>query len=335
MTVGETLVTNNFTAAGQSSVFAVASSGGSFALTAQTGGVGSALELDVGTGYVPSPSQFDFQSGQFDSPTASLTVPAGPSNSATYYVIVYAVSLNSSPITYTLTATPLTFSVSAVSPTSIANSGPMTLQILGSQLAGNDTYSLAGPGGKFTAAAAQSTDPTVAYATFNLGGAASGYYSLSVAQPGGQTLTLSNAVFAASDTNTAAAGSLSLQLAVPPVFRKGRSFTGTVSYLNAGVVDLGAPIILVSSGGMVGMAPQGSSNYYTNNLALIGASFDGPAGTLRSAQGWSIDFSASYSQSGVIPFSVTISLPRPQISSTTRRWSHHCSLRDTAPASGA
>jgi len=305
LTVGGTPVTNSFTAAGQTSVFAVAASGGSFALNAQTGTVGSALKLYVGAGYVPDPSQFDFQSGQFDSATASLTVPALPAGGTTYYVVVYAVSLNSSPVTYTLTATSLAFSLNAASPTSIANSGPMTLLILGSQLAANDTYSLAGPGGKFNATAAQSPDPTIAYATFNLGGAAAGYYSLSVAQPGGQTLTLSNAIFAASDTNTAAAGSLSLQLALPPEFRKGRSFTGTISYRNAGVVDLPAPIILVSSGGVAGMAPQGSANYLTNNLALIGASFDGPAGTLTSAQGWSIGFSASYLQSGTIPFSVS------------------------------
>jgi hypothetical protein len=307
LTVGGPSVTNNFTATGQFSVFAVASPGATFVVNVQGNPLNCALKVYVGAGYVPDTAHFDFQSGQFNSPTASVTVPDSGSNS--YYVVVYATSLNSSPVSFILTATPLAFAVHGVSPAEIANSGAVTLQILGDELAGNDTYSLIGPGGNFTASSVQSTDPTVAYATFNLGGGASGHYSLTVAQPGGQTLTLSNATFVVSDTNIAAAGSLSFQLALPSAFRKGRNFDGTISYRNTGVVDIPAPILLVSAGGVAGITEQGSTNYLTSDLAFIGASFNGPAGILAPGDGSSLEFAAFYAQCGTLPFSVSYITP--------------------------
>jgi hypothetical protein len=299
-------VTNSFTAAGQSSVFEVVSSGGPFVLNVQAGSPGCALKLYVGAGYVPDPSHFDFQSSQFNSPTASLTIPGAGNTpgSRTYYVLVYAVYLNGSSVTYTLSATALNFALNSVSPTTIANSGPVTLQILGDQLATNDTYTLSGPGGIFTAVSVQSPDPTVAYAVFNLGGGAAGLYSLGVAQPAGLPLILSNAITAISVTSAGASGSLSLQLALPPVYRKGRAFSGTFTYRNAGEIDMPAPMLFLSSGAVAGLELSGDTSFLTSDIALIAASFDGPAGTLTPDEPWTVDFSAFCASGGGIPFSV-------------------------------
>jgi len=173
------------------------SSGQTFALNVQGSTAGCALKLFVGDGYVPDPSHFDFESSQFDSPTASVTVPSNSHD--TYYIVVYAVSLDAASVSYTLTATTVGFALNSVSPGSIVNTGSVTLQVLGGQLTPNYSYTLAGPGGAFKATAVQSPDPTVAYAIFNLGGAAAGLYNLQVAQPGGPALTLSNAVVVTSD----------------------------------------------------------------------------------------------------------------------------------------
>ncbi len=150
----------------------------------------------------------------------------------------------------------------------------------------------------------QTPDPTVAYAIFNLGGAAAGYYSVNVAQPGGPTLTLTNVVSAVGLTNPSAAASLSLQLELPPVYRKTRPFNGTIVYRDAGVVDLPAPILILSSGNTAGMALAGTTNYVSSDLILIGASLEGPAGTLTPDKSWTFDFSALTAACQTLPFSV-------------------------------
>jgi hypothetical protein len=302
VTIGGASLTNAFTGAGQSGIFAVVSSGGTFVLNVQGSIPGCALEVFVGDGYVPNSSHFDFQSSQFNSPTASVTVPN--SNDDTYYVLVHAVSLNASTISYTLSATQLAFALTSVSPASMANSGPVTLQILGDQLADNDTCTLTGPGGAITASSVESPDPSIAYATFNLGGAAAGLYSLKVAQPAGPAVTLPNAVSAVSVTAAAAAPSLSLQLEAPPAYRKTRPFEATVVYRDSGEVNLPAPILVLSTGNAGEMELEGTPNYVTGNLVLIGASFEGPAGTLTPDNVWSFDFTVLYDSCGNIPLSV-------------------------------
>ncbi len=283
LTVGGPAVTNFFTAAGQSDVFALTSTGGSnFVLTAQGSTAGSALVLYVGDGYVPSPSAFDQESSQFNSPLASVTVPGLLNH--TYYVVVYARSLDAPAVGFTLSATSLSFALNSVSPSSIANSGPVTLQILGELLAANDNFTLVGPGGTFAGSAAQSPDSTVAYATFNLNSAAVGVYSLSVTQPGGASLTLANAVSVTSSASVATAASFIVQLQTPPAYRSDRPIDGTIVYRNAGEVDMPAPILILSSGGIAGLALQGNTNFIPNDLLLIGVSFRGRQALWRRAR---------------------------------------------------
>jgi hypothetical protein len=304
--IGGAPATNTFTAPGQSNIFAIASPGTPFVLTAQANAPGCALKLFVGDGYVPSTSSFDFQSSQFDSPTASVTIPSN--NHDTYYVLVYAASLNGTAATYTLTVTEAGFALTSVSPSTIVNSGPVTIQVSGDELADNDIFTLVGPGGSFGATSIQSSDPTLAYAIFNLGGAASGSYNLTVAQPSGPTLVLSSAVLVTtaptnSSTNASSAA-FSVQLELPSGFRAGRTFSGSVVYKDSGATDILSPILILSSGGDASLAVQGSTNFSTSDLLLVAASFQGPAGTLTPGSSWTIGFSAYAPSDGSIPFEV-------------------------------
>ena len=303
LTLGGPAQTNLLTAVGQSGVFSVVSAGGPFVLNAQGNPAGCALEVFVGDGYVPGPSQFDFKSSQFDSATASVTVPSN--NHDTYYVVVYAASLGGGQVSYTLSATPLVFAVNSVSPSTIANAGAVTLQVMGDQLATNDTYTLIGPGGAFAASAVLVSDPTVAYATFNLGGAAAGLYSLQISPPSGPALALTNAVMVTSGGSVAAAASLSLHLELPPGYRQSRPFGGTIIYGDAGGVDMPAPLLVLTNDDSAGMAVQGSTKFVTGPLILVGASFEGPAGTLTPGNTWNIGFTAVASNLTTVNFGVT------------------------------
>ena len=242
------------------------------------------IELYAAQGYVPTPSSFQFNSRQFDSPNPTLLIP-GPQVGVPYFVIAYGSTLDAAIVPFTLSAATPPFSVSGVSPGSIGNSGAVTLTITGGQLEADDTFQLAGPGGTFAATQVQVQDSSTVFATFNLNGAATGGYSVVVAPPTGAPATLTSAV----QVQAAQAASLSVNLLTPSLFRPDRVFQGEVVYENTGNVDMPAPILDLTSGGVAGLSLDGVT-FSTSDLELIGASFSGPAGVLRPGQQWSIPF---------------------------------------------
>jgi uncharacterized repeat protein (TIGR01451 family) len=294
-------ITNAFTVTGQTTVFKVLPVPGQDVLLSLAGTPsGSALELYVGQGYVPGPAAFDFKSSQFDWSTVSVLVPS-PSSSVCY-VTVYARSLNTSTVAYTVAATtPTQFALNGVSPSGIPVTGVVTLRVYGSLLGLGDLFQVVGPGGTFPATALVIPDSTTAYATFDLGGAAAGVYSLRATEPGGLTLSLSNSIKVGS---AAVAPQLSLELQLPPSHRTGRPINGAVVYGDSGNSDMPAPILILTSGHTAGMRLFPTDSYSTNDLLLIGASLEGPAGVLRPGQTWRIPFSALATYDVTIPFEV-------------------------------
>ena len=267
---------------------------------------GTALQLYVGQGYVPSASQFDFKSSQFNTNVVSLTIPNTVGGG--YYVLAYASSLNSPSVTYTISASAVTqFEVSSVSPASITGNGPITLQLTGGELAGNDTYQLVGPGGTFHTTGSIVPNPTSAFATFNLAGASAGSYSLIISQPDGVTITNLNAVIVPAG-NVAATPQFSVQIQTPSVYRVGRAFNGLISYGNIGNADMPSPLLILSSGGIAGLRLLPTDSYLTNDLVLVAAAMEGPAGVLRPGQTYSIPFSALPNSPVAIPFQVDYKL---------------------------
>ena len=261
------------------------------------------IELYAAQGSIPTPSNFQFNSRQFDSPNPTLLISA-PQPGAPYFVIAYGRTLDTATVPFTLSAATPSFSVSGVSPGSVGNSGSVTLTITGGQLAADDTFQLAGPGGTFAATQVQVQDSSTVFATFNLNGVAMGEYGVVVAPPTGASATLSNAV----QVEAAQAASLSVNLLTPSLFRPGRVFQGEVVYENTGNVDMPAPILDLTSGGQAGLSLDGVT-FSTKDLELIGASFSGPAGVLRPGQQWSIPFYAfSSSPSSVVSLQVNYEL---------------------------
>ncbi len=286
LTVGGAPQAGEFIANGQTDAFKITPANGQTVLLTLEGAfTGSALMLYVGQGYMPDPNHFDFESSQFNA--SSVSVQIGNADGGVYYVAAYALSLGTSTEPYTLGAAVPVFGLSSIGQGFIANDGAVTIQINGSLLAAGDTYQLVGPGGTFTASAVQVLDPTTAYATFNLNGAATGGYTLQVTRANGSSYNLPTTV----NVVPALAGRLDVQLQMPANFRVGRPFDAEVVYVNVGNRDMPAPILILSAGGQAGLRLLPTDSYSTNDLQVIGASFQGPAGVLRPGQTWSIPFS--------------------------------------------
>ncbi|MGA2659692.1 MAG: carboxypeptidase regulatory-like domain-containing protein, partial [Verrucomicrobiota bacterium] len=299
LTVGGVLQTGEFSTNGQTDAFKITPANGQTVLLTLEGAfTGSALMLYVGQGYMPGPNQFDFKSSQFNA--SSVSVQIGNANGGVYYVAAYALSLGTSTEPYTLGAAVPVFGLNSIGQGTIANDGAVTIQIDGALLAAGDTYQLLGPGGTFTATTVQVSDPTTAYATFNLNGAATGNYTLQVTDQNGSRYSLPAAV----NVVPASAGRLSVQLEAPANFRVGRVFDAQVVYGNVGNVDMPAPILILSAGGQAALRLLPTDSFSTNDLQVIGASLQGPAGVLRPGQTWSIPCSVLCSEDISIPLAV-------------------------------
>ena len=294
-------LTGTYSATGQGDLYKI-SPGASqnLVITLQDNAPGTVLELYLAQGHAPTVSQFDYKSSQFNTNVVTLTVPNTVGGD--YYVLAYARSLNSSDVTYTISASVVTqFGVSAVSPGDITDNGPVTLQLNGGQLGSADTYQLVGPGGTFAATNIAGSNPNDSFVTFNLAGAASGNYSLVITQPGGQSITNLNAVHV---TNSIALPQFSVQLQVPSIYREGRAFSGLISYGNVGNADMPSPLLILTSGGVAGLQLLPTDSYSSGDLILVAAAMEGPAGILRPGQTYSIPFSAQPYLDATIPFQV-------------------------------
>jgi hypothetical protein len=93
-------------------------------------------------------------------------------------------------------------------------------------------------------------------------------------------------------------------LEAPANFRVGRLFDAQVVYGNVGNVDVPAPILILSAGGQAALRLLPTDGFSTNDLQVIGASLQGPAGVLRPGQTWSIPFSVLCSEDIPIPLAV-------------------------------
>jgi uncharacterized repeat protein (TIGR01451 family) len=294
--VDGTVINDAFAAAGQTVWYQVTpTSGQDLLITLNDQSAAGSIELYAAQTYVPTPSSFDVKSQQYNSPEPTLLI-ANPQPGKPYFVIAYARTLDTASVPYKLSAATPQFSLTSVSPGVIGNDGPVTLEITGGQLASSDVFQLVGVGGTFTATQVQVQDSSTVFATFNLHGAAAGSYSLVATASGQAPVTLTDAVQA----EPTLAPVLSLQLLVPHAFRQGRIFDGTVTYENIGNVDMTAPLLILSTGGVAGLRIGNSGAFSNSDLVMMGASAFGPAGLLRPGFQFSIPFSVLCTSSGPI-----------------------------------
>ena len=95
------------------------------------------------------------------------------------------------------------------------------------------------------------------------------------------------------------------QLLLPAAYRTGRPFSGAIQYGNSGSADMAAPLLILSGGGVAALSLFSTNAPATNDLLLLAASLQGPAGLLRIGQSWTLPFSAVSTLNQTIPFGLS------------------------------
>ena len=336
LVVDSPAVTSSFAATGQSWWYKInpgVNQGVSLNLNLEgsTGGSPGAVQLFIGQGYVPDSQHFDIEQVEWNSPSASAVIPSA--SSQTYYVTAYAQSLTNSPATFTLAATSLKFSLSAVQPASAVNSGSATLTFTGGGFTSGAAYQLVGSNGTvYNSSSVFLADSSHAEVTFALSGVPVGSYTAQVTE-NGSTVSLSKAlsVTAASGSgglpvcgllgSTSSSGSsgcipsgpIQINLEAPEEFRTGFPAEITLNYTNVSGADLPAPLIWLSAtGATVAEVPPPCSacnpnfslmyqNVFNSGLVL-GIENQGPAGVLPAGAQGSIKFIATPTGASSVTF---------------------------------
>jgi RHS repeat-associated protein len=323
LTPGAAPLTGAFAGTGQSSFYKIALSSSQTVSVqlALSGAVTGSVQIFVGAGYVPSPQHYDYQQVSFGGATASVTVPSGAAQ--TYYVTAYAQSLPLGSASFTIEATSVQFSLTAVTPGTAVTQGSSTLKFTGGGFTSSTVFQLVSANG--TVYAPTSTflsDSTEADVTFALANAPAGTYSAQAIN--GTTLTLANAITLTSGTSSTStiASNVQVTVEIPEAFRAGFPSLITVNYTNIAAFDIPAPLIYISATNatVAEIAPQCDGcdvNFalkygarFSSGLVL-GINQQGPAGILPAGGSGSLQFMATPGASGTASFYASASGPSP------------------------
>ncbi len=245
-------------------------------------------ELYVSYGTMPTRSDYDFSDSQPLQSDQTITVPN--TQAGTYYILAYGNSVPGGAENYTLTASIVPFSVSAVTPAQVDNGGPSTLEIQGALFDRSTTFQLIDSTGHvFSSTAVYFQDSSTVYATFDLTNESPGALTVQATASDGSTSQLVNGVAVVkpapppvvNGTNGALNGALETYLVGPTISLPNRIGSFTVTWVNTSGHDLTAPLLEVTSpaGTAIGLTPTDvHSGIY---LEFLGVSTTGPAGILR------------------------------------------------------
>ena len=121
-----------------------------------------------------------------------ITVPT--TQAGTYCILVYGASVSKSSENYSIEASLVPFSITAVSPGQVG-AGQATIEIDGSKFDNSTTFQLLGPGSSVVQdTAVYLQDSSTAFATFDLTGMPTGTYDVQATQAGGTTTMLPQAL---------------------------------------------------------------------------------------------------------------------------------------------
>ncbi|HVX63672.1 MAG TPA: carboxypeptidase regulatory-like domain-containing protein, partial [Pirellulales bacterium] len=239
--------------------------------------------LYVSFGQTPSPGQSDFHGDQALGANQAITIPS--TQAGTYYVqvisrTVYGYNPQANPTAvanYSLSASIIPFSVTAVSPGQIGNAGSSTLKISGAKFDRDTTFQLLdGSGDVIQASSVYLQDGSTAFATYDLDGRAIGQYDVQATAGDGSVAKLASGL-----TLVAGSGAnLATSANGPGIVLVNRLQAFTVTYANTGDADMPAPLFAVSSptGVTMGLSPDYVGSPVVQFLAVSGS---GPAGILR------------------------------------------------------
>jgi RHS repeat-associated protein len=254
--------------------------GGSLTISLASSASTGATALDVSRGVLPTAYASQYSANVGGQPSQALTVPQVTS-AATYYILARGLSGNAAASDFTLTATQTSsLSVSSISSYAGGDTGDVTIEINGANFSLNLAATLTLNSTTISSSAIDYVNAGQVYATFNLGGAATGNYILGV-QQGGQSATAPSQF----QVTAGNAGSFSFDLGVPEYIRPGRPESVVISYTNTGNLDMTAPLLDVQStdSETVFSTPDDPNNY-AEDAQLLAVAPSGPAGVLLPGQ---------------------------------------------------
>ncbi|NLF30106.1 MAG: cadherin-like domain-containing protein, partial [Planctomycetes bacterium] len=244
----------------------------------------AANRLFVAFGRVPTASDFDVASAGAFLADVEAVVPT--TQAGTYYIMATAELVVGAEQTYDLTAEIVPYSVRQALPAAVGDTGPVTLKLRGARLTADTTFGLVGPDGVVIApTAVRVVDPSLAYATFDLAGAALGAYAVRATDVGAAL----NHVLADGVTVIDGAGArIDARFEGPTSVRFGSSYQVGLYYGNLGDADGIAPLIWLANntGTPMGVTPDGLDD--GPGMMFLGAGDEGPAGVLRPGELYTI-----------------------------------------------
>lgn len=289
-----------FTAADQDRYFqVVVPAGGALSIALQSAASSGALALYVSEGAPPTPYSSQWAAVAPNQANQAITVPQ-VFTAGTYYILVHSISGPAASAGFTLTATQTSaLAINAISPSSAGNGGSATVEIDGSNFLATAAASLTLASATIHASSIHLVNASQIFATFDLTGAATGSYALTV-QQGAATATTATPfqVVPASTTNP-----LRLTLNTPSLVRPGRVAVLTATASNTGNVDLPAPLLVLSTAGGNLYLPW-SPAFQTSSLTFLATSPTGPAGILAPGESVTvtIDFESTTTTTTEIGF---------------------------------
>jgi YD repeat-containing protein len=313
-------IAGSFPGTGQSSFYKVIPNA-SLATRVQlalTAGSNGSVQLFVGGGYIPTPQHYDYQQVEFNSPTASVVIPAD--STQIYYVTAYAQTIPVSPAGFNIQASAITFSLTSVTPNTAITNGNATLTFIGGGFTANTTFRLVGSSG--TAYVPISTflsDSGHADVTFAMTNLPADVYAAEAIN--GSTVTLANALTVTANQfgggyGTNGINDVQVSLQTPEAFRTGFPSIVTLNYQNTASYDVAAPMIYISATNatlteLPAPCANCSSTFGVQNGStfdsglVLGISNSGPAGILPAGASGSIQFLATPTAAGTATFYVS------------------------------
>jgi len=189
------------------------------------------------------PSEYDYE----DFAQASVTnlhceMPVATSTSDKIYVLVFAPYLSAGSINARIRAEYADFHLSSVTPARGGNGGTVTAELLGTGFTPDTAAWLFNASGASVAGQLSLWgDSTKAWFSFDLTGASSGLYNVEIRGAGYVSAVLTNAFTIVEG----GAPLLQAGLSAPSAVRPGRDYALTLTYANAGHVDIAAPLFVV------------------------------------------------------------------------------------------
>ncbi len=244
------------------------------------------VELYVKRDGLPGTAAFDRAGNRPFAGEQYIVLPA-QATAGTYYILVHAPTLASSPASFRLTAEVPVFGIRSTQFGTAGNAGDFTVRAAGTNLDGAITARLRNAQG-FDLAAKSYYNPSAAeiYVTFDLRGVAPGTYDVVFENAAGDTVTIPQGLRVVASASSEA---VVPHMIAPSRIRRGSLFSFTVEWENTSMNDVAAPLLTVGAPVPFG-TKAGDSSLGTRYTFLGTNTKNGPAGILRPGQRESITF---------------------------------------------